>query len=405
MDKYLVLYYKEMLKFLIPIVVPCFIFLLQLIFWDYFYPFVWILFYPAVFFMAWIGGLKWGIISLSTSLIIVFTLFIPITHSFHSDYINNLASALVLTVTTLIFGYLQEQPRVALLKLLFKSKVIETISEGVMTTNSRGVITSINPAFTIITGYTENELLGKNPRIIKSSRHDNLFFKTLWSTIGSGNIWSGEVWNRKKNGEIFLSSETISPIVDINGDIISYVSVLTDITTVKTEQDNIQFKAYHDTLTNLPNRLLFMDRLDLYLKLAKRNNNSVALMYIDLDKFKPINDTYGHAIGDVILCMAAKRINNAIREMDTVARIGGDEFAAIFIDVKSETEIKSIAQKVINSLNSIFVVEKYELSLSASIGIAFYPKDSDNLVDLIALADKAMYIAKEKGGSCYVCQP
>ncbi len=281
------------------------------------------------------------------------------------------------------------------------SRAVEQSPASVIITNSQGVIEYVNSRFTEVTGYTAKEAIGNKSSLFKSGQMDEEFYKRMWATISSGNDWRGEFCNMTKAGEIFWESASISPIFDTFGTIVQYVAVKEDITEQKRQQDYIRKLALYDSLTALPNRTLFMDRLTQAIARSVRTGNKAALLYIDLNKFKPINDTFGHQTGDEVLKEVAKRILKSVREADTAARIGGDEFVAILQDVEQVKQIEEVAKRIIERIDQPYMQcnGKACPQLGAAIGIALCPdhgKDSDTL---IRCADQAMYRVKKTGRS------
>lgn len=281
------------------------------------------------------------------------------------------------------------------------ANVYSNISEGVIATNPDGAIVSVNPAYCAITGYSAEELIGANPRIIKSNLHDADFYRGIWETISKHSCWRGEIWNRRKDGSLFLASETITTIRDGNGRIEHYVGVISDITEAKQAAEFIRHRAYHDPITDLPNRSLFMDRLHQEIVRARRNKLAMALLFIDLDHFKEINDEFGHDVGDELLRIAAIRLTASARESDTVARLGGDEFTAILNDINGKEDAARVAQKMLDEICRPFEIGPHELVISASIGIAIYPTDGEGAASLLKAADGAMYRAKRGGRNAF----
>lgn len=279
------------------------------------------------------------------------------------------------------------------------ANVYRNISEGVFATDPDGTIVSVNPAYCSMTGYAAEELIGANPRIIKSDRHDADFYRGIWDAISQQDYWRGEIWNRRKNGSLFLSSETITAMRDDTGRIQHYVGVIRDITEAKEAAESIRHQAYHDPMTGLPNRSLFMERLQQAIVRAHRNKMVMAVLFIDLDHFKEINDQFGHKIGDDLLKIAAARLTACVRESDTVARLGGDEFTAILNDIHGKEDVARVAHKMLEEMARPFAIEKHELLISASIGVAIYPADGSCVTALLKAADEAMYEAK-RGGRC-----
>ncbi len=279
--------------------------------------------------------------------------------------------------------------------------VFDSTHEGVMVTDARGRIVEVNDAFTRITGYAKNEVLGKTPAILRSEQHDADFYREMWKTIEETGRWQGEVIDRTRDGEIFPAWLTINNVQNNRGEITNYVGIFSDITSLKRSQEQIVHLAHHDPLTGLPNRLLLQDRLKVAVRHARRDGHSVAIMFLDLDRFKDINDSMGHLVGDQLLLEIAERIRTHVRAEDTVARIGGDEFVVLITSVKNQQQVELIAQKILARLEEPIELGDRRLTLSASMGISLFPQDSENEEELIRHADSAMYHAKEEGFSEY----
>ena len=286
-------------------------------------------------------------------------------------------------------------------QLALAAKVFESTIEGIVVTDANAVIQMVNPAFTAITGYRPEEVIGKTPRILRSNRHDEEFYRKMWESLLSKGHWQGEIWNRRKNGEAYPEWLTINAIKDDSGRTTHYVGVFHDITEIKRTQQKLTYQAYHDALTGLPNRLLLMDRLGVAVARAKRVGGKVAVLFMDLDRFKTINDTMGHAAGDMLLQQVARRLKARCRGGDTVARAGGDEFV-IVLKVESATEAMKAAERLLNVLHSEpFMVRGQQLFLTASVGISIYPLDATDPDTMLRNADMAMYRAKEAGRGNY----
>lgn len=279
--------------------------------------------------------------------------------------------------------------------------VFENTSEAVIISDAVGNIDTVNKAFIDITGYTEDEVVGKTPRIIKSERHDREFYQELWSQLLKDGEWRGEIWNRRKNGDVFPVWQSIRAIRNDAGEVSHYVSVFSDITSIKKSQEKIDYLAYHDPLTSLPNRLLFEDRLEHALKHAKREKRQVALLFIDLDRFKNINDGLGHPVGDGLLVETAKRLKATVRKEDTVARLGGDEFVVITERITRSEDVALLAQKLNEAFHESVRVDGHELLVTLSIGIGMYPSDGENILSLVKNTDAALYRAKYEGRNCF----
>ncbi|HEY0664909.1 MAG TPA: diguanylate cyclase [Gallionella sp.] len=275
--------------------------------------------------------------------------------------------------------------------------VVKTVEEGVLVTDHENRIIAVNPAFTVVTGYTAEEVLGKNPRILSSGRHSREFYTQMWQTLLATGSWRGEIFDRRKNGEIYIEGLAINVVRDEAGEITHYVGIFSDISERKAAEERIQYMAHHDALTNLPNRALFSDRLQQGLAQAKREKTRLAVMFLDLDKFKPVNDTYGHAVGDQLLKEVAARLQKCMRESDTVSRIGGDEFVVLLPTIDVEQDAMRVAEKMLKVLNQPFELAGHRLNISGSIGIAVYPEHGGDEISLAHSADTAMYLAKSGG--------
>ena len=267
-------------------------------------------------------------------------------------------------------------------------------------TDAHKAILRVNPAFSQISGYAPHEVIGKTPRMLRSDRHTPDFYDALWTSIETTGMWHGELWSRRKNGEVFPEQITITPVKDGNGQVTHYVAVLRDITERKRLEQEVNHLAFFDSLTQLPNRRLFNDRLGQAVKRAQRTSSSLALMFVDQDKFKPVNDTYGHAAGDFMLQTVAKRLSGCLRSSDTAARVGGDEFLVLLPDIPSGADALAVAEKIRSALAEPCISpEGIELCISASIGIAIYPEHAGSAHELLRLGDRAMYEAKSAGGN------
>jgi len=282
-------------------------------------------------------------------------------------------------------------------QLQLAQQVFVNTTEAILVTDANAIIVSVNPAFTEITGFSEQEALGQSPNILKSGKHDDEFYKIMWDTLETKKQWAGEIWNRKKNGELFPEWLAISAISDDNGDIEQYVSIFSDITQHKEAEKQIKYQANYDALTGLLNRNLFNDRLARTLTVAHREQHVFALLFLDLDRFKWVNDTFGHRAGDFLLKETASRLTSATRESDSVCRLGGDEFIVILPNLHSGLDAEIIADKILEKLAQPFQLEEQQVQISASIGIAVYPEDGRDAEVLYQNADSAMYAAKAAG--------
>jgi diguanylate cyclase (GGDEF)-like protein/PAS domain S-box-containing protein len=280
-------------------------------------------------------------------------------------------------------------------------QAIEQSPVSVIMTDTDGDIEYINKAFEIATGYRASEVIGKNPRILKSENTPPALFRDLWKAITSGHAWQGELQNRKKDGQLFWERAYVAPVVDEVGSTTHYLAVKEDITLQKQQEDKIVHQANYDSLTDLPNRHLALDRLSQIIKEAQRNKSKAAVIFLDLDDFKKINDSISHEVGDKLLIEAAKRLKNTVRNDDTVSRLGGDEFIILLGHLKNEKEVQPVAEKLLNCFRKAFLLDGRELILTASIGIAIYPNDGENTADLLRNADTAMYQSKAQGRNTF----
>jgi len=259
-----------------------------------------------------------------------------------------------------------------------------------------------NPAFVTITGYTIDEIKGKSLGHFRSSRHNDAFYRQIWKSLERKGHWSGEIWGRRKNGDEYPALHTISPICDSEtGRVTRYVSIFSDITAIKRQQSSLGDLAYQDPLTGLPNRLLLLDRLQHALRTHTRNNAQLAVLFVDLDNFKNINDTLGHGVGDQLLQAVANRLQSILRTDDTVARLGGDEFVVVAESCPSRSGIAHIAEKALQKLTEPLSIGQQAIVVQASIGIAVFPEDGQDVAAILQAADQAMYEAKMQPGSSY----
>lgn len=286
-------------------------------------------------------------------------------------------------------------------KLKLSDIVFENTTEGIIISNEKNEIISINSAFTKITGYEKEDILYKNPKILRSGKHPKVFYKNLWKELSTTGQYTGEIWNRKKNGEIYPEWLNISIVRDSNGNILNYVAIFSDITKIKKSNEKIEYLAHHDPLTNLPNRLLLKARLDQSITHASNSKESLALFFIDIDNFKIINDTYGHSIGDKIINLVASRLQKNLRPDDTISRIGGDEFIIVIENIDQIKDIEKIANKILDDFKEPVKLQEYLFDVTVSVGISLFPNNSLNAEDLIKHADTAMYSAKNAGRNQY----
>ncbi|WP_374337964.1 EAL domain-containing protein [Methyloversatilis sp.] len=280
--------------------------------------------------------------------------------------------------------------------------VFESTRDGVFITDLDANIVAVNRAFTEITGYSEEEARGQNPRILQSGRHDNAFYKTMWASLLESGYWKGEVWNRRKSGELYQQLLTISTVRDEAGAASHYVSVMTDISQLKRSEAKLDHLAHHDPLTDLPNRLLLQSRVQHAIERAERQREHVALLFIDLDRFKNVNDSLGHPVGDELLVMIANRLRARLREADTLARLGGDEFVLLIESLPAPEDAALVAQTLLELMREPFrLTQGRDIYIGASIGIAVYPEDGSTVTELVQHSDVAMYQAKEAGRGAF----
>lgn len=277
--------------------------------------------------------------------------------------------------------------------------VFNTVDEAVIISDPSNRIIRVNPAFTQITGYSSEDVLGLNPRMLSAGTHPPGFYQELWDTLLKTGAWRGEVKNRRKNGSFYIEWLSIKRLCDSHGNLIHHVAVFSDISERKSAEAKVHRLAHHDPLTDLPNRTLFADRLRQALASAQREKQKLALLFIDLDKFKPINDTHGHHIGDLVLQEVAWRLLDGARASDTVGRLGGDEFVVLLPSVSEVSDALAVAEMIQEALDKVFNIENLSLYIESSIGVAVYPEHGSEEGDLLQNADRAMYAAKQQTGS------
>ncbi len=286
-------------------------------------------------------------------------------------------------------------------RLKLASEVFDNTNEGIVITDKKFKIQAVNGAFCDISGYEKNEVISHSILFFRSINHDGVFYRKLWQSIKTNGYWKGEMWSIRKNGERFSQWLNISTIKDETDNITNYICVFSDISTIKQSEAELEFLAHHDPLTKLPNRLLLTSRLSQAIKTAKRELSKIAVLFLDLDRFKEINDTFGHSYGDEILTTVTTRFKIAMREKDTIARIGGDEFIILIEKMEDISDIDQVLSKILNVFKDEIIVFQHSFKLTASIGITIYPDDGNNIEDLIKNADAAMYQAKDAGRNTY----
>jgi diguanylate cyclase (GGDEF)-like protein/PAS domain S-box-containing protein len=302
-----------------------------------------------------------------------------------------------------LIGYLSDiTARIEAEKTMrLQSRIFEHSAESILITDARHRILSVNPAFSKITGYPESEILGQTPALLRSERHSEKFYDDIWHSVEQLGSWHGEVWTRRKNGQDFPSWASISLVRNREGQVSNYFSIFTDITERIEAEERIHHLAYYDALTGLPNRSLLQKLIDQALIEARRNRLHGAILFIDLNRFKPINDTLGHAIGDRLLKQIAERLRVTVRTEDVVARLGGDEFIVALFDITRREHAAIVAQKILSALDPAFWIDEHELQIGAAIGISVYPRDGFDTESLLRMADIAMYRAKQGGQDGY----
>ncbi len=281
------------------------------------------------------------------------------------------------------------------------AEVIDSVIEGICVTDTSGTIERVNRRFTEITGYTAKEAVGDNPRILKSDRHDPEFYEKMWRSLIQTGRWQGEIWNRRKNGEVYREWLSISSIRNSDRQVSHYVGVFYEVRQLLEKQEQLSRKAYHDTLTKLANRELFFERLEEALVRAGRLGRKLAVFFVDLDDFKTINDSLGHQYGDVLLKGIAERLLFCCREEDTVARFGGDEFVMLLTNVTDRQDVVGVAKRIFSHLAVPIVYQEKEMAIKASVGIALFPEDDSDAAGLVNKADAAMYQTKKQGKNSY----
>ena len=284
--------------------------------------------------------------------------------------------------------------------LFLANKIIDSSLDGIMITDSNGVIMQVNPAFTHLTGFKEYEVIGKRPNMLSSGRHDKNFYIKMWDSLTKTGVWQGEIHNRKKSGDIYIEWLSIIEIKEPSHSDVTYAAIFSDITERKSAEEKVVQLAYFDELTGLPNRRLFNDRLSMALASAHRDKQMLAVMFIDLDRFKEVNDSLGHNAGDTLLKLVSERIINTLNEGDTLARLGGDEFI-VLCEVESVAAVIRLAEGILNHLNTPFKLEGFEVGVTASIGAAVYPDDGLDSEILLKHADIAMYRSKDVGRNSF----
>jgi diguanylate cyclase (GGDEF)-like protein/PAS domain S-box-containing protein len=318
--------------------------------------------------------------------------FADILQNIEEEYVSELQSALMER---------DEALARARFSLRMANLVFDSALEGIMVTDRHGKIERVNQAFTRLTGYEAEEVLGRSPNLLNSGHQGPEFYKQMWHSLVTNGHWQGEIWNRRKNGELYLEYLTITSIHDAHGQISHYAGIFSDITQRRQNEERLRYLATHDVLTGLANRALFEERLERAIFHANQNKRQVAVMYLDLDRFKLVNDTLGHNAGDEVLKVVAARLREGVGESDTVARLGGDEFALVLEDFHDVRDVGHIAKELLNSVAQAINLDGHDIFTTPSIGISIYPDDATQVGQLMTLADQAMYGAKNHGRNAF----
>lgn len=326
----------------------------------------------------------------------VLNIYSPHEHAFGEAVVRRL-TAFASRVTVAMLAA-QEQQELRLLEL-----AMNKAANAMFIARNDGTIEWMNDALTEFSGYPAEALIGQSPRIFNSDQHDAAFWHEMWQTVQAGQVWRGDIVNRHRDGSLYTVTQNVSPLYDYAGKLTHFLAVQQDISEKKRLEQEIRFMAYHDALTGLPNRVLFQDRVQQAIVQAQRSRNQLALMYMDLDGFKAVNDTCGHAQGDELLRQVAERMKASVRSGDTVARLAGDEFTVLLLDVQGQSSVAQVAQKLLTSVAQPFDLGVgHVVEVTLSIGISLYPKDAGNGEILLNGADRAMYRAKNGGKNRYV---
>jgi diguanylate cyclase (GGDEF)-like protein/PAS domain S-box-containing protein len=280
-------------------------------------------------------------------------------------------------------------------------EVLKNSGEAIFITDAESTIYLVNEAFTKITGYTAQDVIGQKPNIFKSGRHDRQFYQNMWAALLDHGYWQGEIWDRRKDGSIYPKWSTISQIQDTEHKTTHYIAMFNDISERKISEERIHYLAFHDVLTGLPNRRLLQDHLQFFLEHAQRSSDKLAVLFIDIDNFKTINDSLGHSAGDKLLIQLTKRLTTCLRTTDTLCRFGGDEFVIILSDIANPSYVATISERIRENLYEPFHINDFDLIITVSIGISLYPADGNNYENLVKNADTAMNQVKENGRNNY----
>lgn len=299
------------------------------------------------------------------------------------------------------FNLLVEKLEKANERLQLFVKMFDNSGEAILITDARQRIIAVNPAFYLITQFSEEEVIGNTPDMLSSDRQDAKFYQAMWKTINETGTWQGEIWNRRKSGEIFPEWLSIGTVKNAQGEVLNYVGLFSDISPRKAAEAHIEYLAHYDSLTNLPNRALFADRLKQALVTGARNQKKTALLFLDLDRFKSVNDAMGHLAGDLLLQSVAERLKSCVRVSDTICRQGGDEFMILLAEIGGAEDAEMVARKIAAAMADPHQIGNRALTITFSIGISICPDDATDDETMIKNADDAMYIAKESGRNNY----
>jgi len=281
------------------------------------------------------------------------------------------------------------------------AEALAKVANAIFITDSRGRIVWSNSAFWQLSGYTEQEVLGRTPNFLKSGQQDARYYKEMWNTIRSGQVWRGKLIERKKDGTLFVVEEVITPLLDDAGNITHFIAIQHDLTSREREMERTQFLAYHDSLTGVANRELLLKFLQEAVSMAQRAGRMVGVLFLDLDGFKGVNDKLGHTVGDQLLKAVADRISGSVRKADMVARLGGDEFVIVQSDLEKPEAVHALGQKLVTRIGQSYNFYGVKVNIKASVGSALYPQHGNDPERLINLADLAMYKVKNAGGNGY----
>jgi diguanylate cyclase (GGDEF)-like protein/PAS domain S-box-containing protein len=281
------------------------------------------------------------------------------------------------------------------------ARALEAAANAVFIADRDGCIVWVNDAFCRLSGYARDEVIGRTPGLLKSGKQGPDFYRTLWETILAGRTWQGELVERRRDGSLWTASQVVTPLLDESGQVTHFVAIQHDITASTLEREEIERLAFHDSLTGLPNRVAFLDALDRAITRAAPERRLLALLYLDLDDFKPVNDGMGHAAGDALLIAVAERLRGAVRKTDAVARLGGDEFAVLLTEIADPGVAGSLAEKLVARIGQPYVLRGQRIRIGASVGIGMYPRDGATVDALLRHADAAMYAAKAGGRRQY----